>query len=271
MLHKSVARFLSAFVLAAALAFPMTAYAVTLDELTGGEQPASQYEQNTGGDSVGEDDPISAYMRGRKPVSNENMEKAAVIASPLVNALGTLSGGIIMIVSAAIFAITAADLAYIGVPPLRGFLNPAYSAGGGGAAGGMGMGMGMGAGGYGAGRMGMGAMGGGGGAAGGICWVSDEAKFCVSQAGGGQPAVGGMGMGMGMGAGGMGMQGGQQQQGGKSVIFMYLKKRSFFVIVFTICTVVLMSSLFTDCGLNLAALLAKIVGKFSAQTTTVTF
>lgn len=270
MLRRSVAKFLSAFVLAAALAFPMTAYAVPLDELTGGEQPTSQNEQSGGDEVIGEDDAISAYMRGRKPVTGENMQKATTVAAPIVNALGTISGFIIMVTSAAIFAITACDLAYIGIPPLRGVLNPGYAAGG--AAGGMGMG-GMGMGGMGMrGGMGMHGAAGGGGAAGGICWVSDEAKFCVSQSGGGQPgAMGGAMGGMGAMGGAMGGMQGGQQQGGKSVVFMYLKKRSFFIIVFTICTVVLMSSLFTDCGLNLAALLSKVVGKFSSQTTNVTF
>jgi len=257
------------------LAFPTAVFAQSLDELAGGGgQPTSQSD-DIGAYGSGEDDAISAYMRGREPVTGDNMRKAATIASPIVNALGTIAGGIIMVTMAAVFAVTAADLAYIGVPPLRTVLNPAYSAGGAtGGTGGMGMGMG---GGYGM-RGGYGMQGGmaGGqqGATRGICWVSDEAKWCVGLANGnGASPAGGMAGGMGMG---MGMQGGmaggaQQAPPMKSVIFAYFKKRMFFIILFAVCTVVLMSSVLTDCGLNLAALVLKIVSRFSSQASTVQF
>ena len=103
-------------------------------------------------------------------------------------------------------------------------------------------------------------------------WVSDEAIACVNlaqmqnsagQAQGGMP-MGGMGMGM----AGMGMQGGMQQQPQaptKSVIFEYLKKRAFFMVVLAICMVVLMSSVFTDCGINLAELGIKVLNKFNGE------
>jgi hypothetical protein len=83
-----------------------------------------------------------------------------------------------------------------------------------------------------------------------------------------QGGTGGM-MGGGMMGGGMmggGMQQPQQQpMPTKSVIFEYLKKRSVFIIIFAVATVVLMSSIFTDCGLNLASLLTKIMTKFNSN------
>lgn len=211
-------------------------------------------------------DSITDYMRGYTPVTSENMEKASVTASPIINVIGTISGFIVMVTSAAIFMVTAADLAYIGLPFTRAWLNPMYAAGGA-QAGGMPMG-GMGMGGMGMrGGMGMG-MGGMGGMGGGAQapvesglrrrWVSDEAVYCVNtycqpqqQAQGGMPMGGGMGM--------------QQQLPMKSVIFEYLKKRTFFLILFAVAITVLMSSIFLDCGLNLGELVLKMFTKFSGQ------
>lgn len=293
---RAVALFLTLMCITA-FAFPMAVYATGggLDDLAGMSTDPNTNQTNSGaqGTQKNEENAIGDYLHGYTPVTGENMEQAAQVASPIVSAIGTISGFIVMVVSAAIFMVTALDLCYIGLPFMRGILNPEYASGGaaGGAApmGGMGMGgMGMGMRG-GMGMMGgMGAMGGGGAAQPmehGLRrkWVSDEAVYCVATyAGGGasaQPAMGGMpgmgGMGMGMGGmGAMGAMGGaaqQQQMPMKSVIMEYLKKRSFFLIVFAVATVILMSSVFTDCGINLAALLTKIVNKFSGQITNIDF
>ena len=69
--------------------------------------------------------------------------------------------------------------------------------------------------------------------------------------------MGGMGM-------GMGAQAAPQPQNTKSVIGTYLKKRAIFLVLFAIATALLLSSLFSDCGLNLAQLLYKVISKFSA-------
>lgn len=78
-------------------------------------------------------------------------------------------------------------------------------------------------------------------------------------------------MGMGMGGMGMGgMQGGQQQQQNtKSAIFTYLKKRAIFLVIFALCSVILLSSVFTDCGINLALLGQKVMNKLNGQITEV--
>lgn len=75
-----------------------------------------------------------------------------------------------------------------------------------------------------------------------------------------------MGMGMGMGGGMMSVAGqAQQPMPMKSVILEYLKKRAFFLVIFSVATIVLMSSIFTDCGINLAELIFKIMDKANAQ------
>ena len=183
--------------------------------------------QSEGNDSDGA---VSDYLKGYNPVTDDNMKQAGTYASPLVSMIGVVSGFIVMIVSALIFLVTALDLAYIGVPFLRPYLNPNYGSGGGQSAGGMGMGGGM----YGGSMGGMGASQGGQ-ASGGKVFVSDEAIACVSMASsGGQQ--GGMSGGMyGGSMGSMGASQGGQQQPTKSVIFTYLKKRIFFLIIFYIC------------------------------------
>lgn len=251
-------------------------FADTLDDLGGGnnQSTSSDSGNTTGGNAV------SDYLTGYTPVTDENMQKANELAGPLATAIGTLTGVILVIVSAAIFLVTALDLAYIGIPFLRRYLNPAYAVGGQAQAGGMPMG-GMGGMGMMGGRMGM--MGGGmqpqtSPVAGGHCFVSDEAIAAVNlanpqaqaPAGGGMP-MGGMGMGMGMGMMGGGMQPQQaQQMPTKSVAFTYLKKRMFFIIVFTVCMVILMSSVLTDCGINLAELLAKVINKLNGSMSGIT-
>lgn len=218
---------------------------------------------------------VSNYLGETEVVGQEQMAKASSMTSGIVNIIGVAAGVIVTITAALIFVITALDLLYIAVPFTRGFLAP--NGGEGGAAsmgGGMGMG-GMGGmrGGMGMGGMGMGGMGGmnaggsphPGGSIAGKQWVSDEALQSVMPAGGSAPAMGG-GMGMGgmggMGMGGMGAQGmGGQKPSTHSAIVTYFKKRVIFIIIFTVCAVVLMSSVFTDCGLNLAQLVFKIMGK----------
>lgn len=275
---KTLLKKLSLFAVACCLFFSMpvlTAYADNdLDELT------DSAEDDSGGYG---NKSVSDYLKGYEPVTDKNMKSASVVASPIVNVIGNVIGFIVVIVSALIVLTTALDLMYIGVPFTRPHLNPNYgggsqSMGGGMPMGGMGMGMGM------RGGMGMGGMGMGGAqpqATGRHCWVSDEAIECTSMLGGqasgaqsmgGMSPMSGMGMGgMGMGMGGMGMggmgMGSQPQQPAsstKSVILQYFKKRVFFIILFTICLITLTSSIFTDCGINLAALIFKIMEKVNS-------
>ena len=232
---------------------------------------ASTTDQQTAG-TAGTDNSgsaLSGYMGTYNPISDDNMKAANHVASPIVNFIGTMIGFIMLIVTAGIVLVTALDLAYIGLPFTRDFLNPQAA---GGATGGMsGMGGGFG-GGYGGGfGGGYGGMNSGMNAAQpqsqGLMkrrWVSDEAVACVQTA---TPApAGGMGMGMGIGGFGGGMMGAQQPQPqAKSVIVEYFKKRSVFIVIFTVAAIILTSSILTKSGINLASLLFKVLEKVNGS------
>lgn len=244
------------FTLFVSLMFPIGVSANSLDELTNKQKP--QAEQNIPVDTGDEEGSLADYLRNYKPITKDSMQRATTATNPIVSALGTLSGIILLLTATGIFVITALDLMYIAIPPVRSLLNP-QMAGGGSPMGGMGMGMGM--------------AGGGQPAEHGLRrrWVSDEAVACLQMSGAntGSPmgggAMGGMGMSMG-GYGGMGMgMGGQAQPAPKSVIFTYLKKRTFFIIIFAIASTLLMSSLLMNTGLNIAELIVKILNKFNGQ------
>lgn len=201
---------------------------------------------------------VSDYLKGYTPVTKSNMNKASSLASPVVNFIGMLIGLVCVLTTAGVGLITALDLLYIAIPPVRGFLyEGAQQQGGMGMAGGMGMG-GM------HGGMGMGGMGGmqPQGAPRKIRWVSDEVVATVAMC---QPQGQGGGMPGGMMAGGMGMQGAQQNMSTKSTISVYLKKRVFFLVLFAVASIVLLSSVFTDCGINVAALVMKIMAKVNGS------
>lgn len=267
----------------------------SLDDLSSGSATSS-LEEELGSSSVEDNgNAVSNYFKGYTPITEDNMQKAQEIASPFVNFMGKVAGVIVIGVGAAVIVITGLDLAYIALPPIRSILNPSYDANPGQGAGGMAGGYG-GMGGYGRGRYGMGGMMGGMGAMGGgqpaqpaehglrRRWVSDEAVFCVSayaipaiaQQGGAMSGMGvgmgGMGMGMGMGGMGMGMPGmggmAQQQQEPmptKLVIVEYFKKRVIFMVILAMAIVVLTSSVLTDCGINLAAFVMKLISLFSGK------
>lgn len=220
------------------LTFSTTAYCEDLDTLQGQEQ---QTQQGTGDESF---DSITDYMRGYNAVTGEDMEKANTLMSPVSKLVGTLIGVLNVGAVLGVFVTTGLDILYLGVPFTRKLLNPAGEVQ-------QGMPGGMGA-------MQMQP-------AKSYKLVSDEAQQALSlantQGGGGvMPQAGGMGMGMGVGS--MGTVGGMSQSqmpaGGKSVMLTYLKKRTLFLILFAVCSTILLSSLLLDCGLNLAQLLYKV-------------
>lgn len=260
-----------------------TVYAASLEDNIGGNTtettaPPNNSDSN-GSNSSGEmlngiqsqtvspeDKGVSDWLKNQKSMDPKHLEKASETMNPIVNLLGYVAGGIIVLTVAGVVVITALDLMYIAIPPIRNVL---YKGGGAGADGMMGAGgMGM------HGRFGM-----MGGAAQGAQqtrqWVSDEAVACAALLGGGAQAQGAMGGGMGMmggygGMGGMQAMGANQQQAQstKSVIGMYFKKRLFFLILLALCIIVLTSSALMNCGVNLAQWILKIInmlnGKMSA-------
>jgi hypothetical protein len=231
-------------------------HATTLDSMDGSQTESNSTKSDDGS-------ALSNYMRDYTPISSDSMDKASKYASPIVTALGTLAGVIMLVVIASIGVVTALDLLYIYVPITRN----ALGGGAGGAnpqtpmVGGMGMG-----GRYGmSGGMGMGGMAGGASPQpAGHRWVSDEAIQAVAlvSAGTQQPMAGGMGM---------GMQQPQAQQKGKSVALTYFKSRVFALILFGVCSVVLFSSVLTNCGINVGLLVLKIIEKLGSSATQVNF
>lgn len=241
------------FLLTFAFARVSVVHATSLDNINGSQAESSTNQQNDDGSA------LSNYMRNYTPITHDNMNKASEYANPVVSALGTLAGIVMLIVIAAIGVVTALDLCYIYVPITRNALGGGAVGGATPQAGGMGM---MG------GRYGMsGGMGMSGGAQQiGHRWVSDEAINAVAMASAGtqQPMSGGMGMGM-----GMGMQQQQAQPKGKSVALTYFKSRMFALILFGVCSVVLFSSVLTNCGINVGLLILKIIDKVGSSATQV--
>lgn len=261
-----------------------TVYAASLEDNIGGnttETTAPSNDSGSNGDNSSgemlngiqsqtvspEDKGVSDWLKNQKSMDPKHLEKASETMNPIVNLLGYVAGGIIVLTVAGVVVITALDLMYIAIPPIRNVLYKGGAAGAGGMMGAGGMGM--------HGRFGM--MGGA--AAQGAQqprqWVSDEAVACAALLGGGAQAQGAMGGGMGMmggygGMGGMQAMGANQQQAQstKSVIGMYFKKRLFFLILLALCIIVLTSSALMNCGVNLAQWVLKIInmlnGKMSA-------
>lgn len=190
---------------------------------------------------------IDFFNNNNFGASGENLNEASKMMAPVTNILGKLAGIAVILTITGVVVITSLDLLYIAIPPLRNIL---YKSGTNGAGGAMGM---------------TGAQMGGTGTKKPTQWVSDEAVACAALLGGSASAtpmgMGGMG---GMGAmGGMaGMGGPQQQNAGmttKSVIFTYLKKRLFFLILLGLCVIVLTSSALMGTGVNLASWALKFI------------
>lgn len=250
------------------------AHAADLDTLIGQpsqttEEPSSviMYDEDTSTTSnpfKQSEDGTSSLMdaiQQSSQITDESVQKASVLTAPIIAFLNLVSAVLLLILMGGIGVITVCDLIFIGIPTLRPLMHPMYNqmvSGTAPAGGGM-MPMGGGFGGYGA-RYGYGGMAGG--MAGGmqqqaqptgtrLQLVSDEAVIAVGLATPQPQQQAGMGMPMGMPMG-MGMQQQPQQPlQGKSAIFAYLKKRTFFLIVFAFAAVFLTSSLLTGFGLKL--------------------
>lgn len=231
-----------------------------INSINGGNSTSQSSQSTNKNETKSAADGIADAWKNASP-DNQDMAEAAKFASPFVKGVNFCICCVLAVFSVLLAAVTTLDLLYLAVPPVRKFLCAEQPA----AAGGMGGGMGMGMGGMGM-RGGMG-MGGAQPSQSGIGrFVSDEAVAALSEAtanagGGGGMGMGGMGMGMGMG--GMGMGGAAQAQPKtKSVIFTYLKKRAFALIMFALCVVLLTSTLFTDIGLYIGQWIIDTVGGF---------
>lgn len=197
---------------------------------------------NLEGSSISQDDQdVANWIKNQRGMTGEQLQVASETLSPVTNMFGYIVGGIVVLIFAGVFIITALDLLYITIPPIRNLLYKAGTDGTGAYTGG-----GM-AGGYGGMHGGMMGAGGAGGASGGTQkptqWISDEAVMCASLLGGSSQAQN------------PAMMGGQMQQQNvpmKSVIGTYFKKRIFFMILLAVCVIILTSSALLGTGVNLA-------------------
>ncbi len=263
---------IASVMLGVAFATPMitevSAYAqeVSNDFSSGGSGGTSSYDDDGGlsdfldnGSVDQEDLNVGNFIKNQRGVSGKNLQQASNFISPLTNFLGKVIGVIIALASIGIFVITAIDLLYIAIPPIRTFLytpgtdgTGAATAGRGYGMGGPGMGMGMG--------MGMG----------GpvqeqrrkIQFVSDECVQVCSMMGGSS---------MTEGMGGMSRMGGyqaqpQNQMSRGSVMKTYLKKRAFFIGLFAVCLIILMSSALMGTGVNIAQWGLKLISAINNVT-----
>lgn len=232
------------------------------------EDDLSGYSSSTGNDvggdvmgqianqPINEDDQgVIDWMTGQRTLTSEQLQTASRTMRPVTAIIGYVTGGIIVLTIAGVTLITALDLLYIAIPPVRGILYNGNAQGAGamgGAMGGMGMGRGM-SGMYGGMAGATGAMGATGGKK--IQWVSDEAISCAQMVGAGAQTAGA----------GMGMAQSQQQQTTGSVIGTYFRKRIFFLLLLALCIIVLTSSVVLDCGINLAEWVLKILSMINSK------
>lgn len=219
---------------------PVSVYAALEDNVGSSQNSGNASGSPTDGVSISQDDEyVADWIGSQRGMNAEQMKKASDTLSPLTNLFGYVVGGVMVVIFAGIFVITALDLLYIAIPPVRNML---YSGGNAGGMGGMGMNNGPGP---------VGGMQGGGmmnaGGAQKKQWISDEAVACVQLAGGGQQQIGMNGM------------NGGQQVSQRSVINAYFKKRLVFMIILVVCALVLTSSVLLGTGVNLAKWGIKII------------
>ena len=193
--------------------------------------------------TISDDDrAMSNYLGEHRGVTSEQLNSASKMLSPVTNAMGYIAAVIIALPASAIFIITALDILYIAVPPVRPYL---YTAGT------------DGTGAYTAGRYGPGGYGpggypqGGSGSRGGgrtRQLISDEAVACAALLGGSSRTEN---------MGDVGQQRSNETKG--SVIKAYLVKRAGFMVLFVLCVVILMSSALMGTGANLANFGIKVI------------
>lgn len=210
---------------------------------------ASGVEQST----VDRDNGIANMFKNYRPFTEGQLQEASAKMSPIASAAGVLISILLWVALIGIFVMTALDMVYMALPPIRGLLYKNTNQGQGGMMGGYG-------------RMGMGGMGGSQPIKKGHQWVSDEAvqaSIMLDQARG--MSTGGSGGGMGYGGMGYGAMGAHNQQmdasdlTSKGVLVTYLKSRAVFLIMFGICAIVLTCSALLGLGVNAGMLIVRLI------------
>lgn len=196
---------------------PLSVLAGNLDGMESG---------GTGSSSLTADDAaVGDIIRNHRGMTAEQMATASNALSPFTNFCGTVVGGAVAIIYAGVFVITAADLLYISLPPLRPLLLKNQQ-----------------------------------GEGGGLQLISDEALSIVANGGNG----GGSSSGGDMMGGGFGAQPQSSGSGkGGSKLVAYFKARFLFMIFLVITTMVLTSSVIMGTGVNLAEWGLKLLQSFN--------
>lgn len=198
------------------------------------QQPVQIGTQQTQGNSNSTTKPSSSNkeradaigsMFDNVGVDNESMQKANTYLNPTARLLNTIMAIILGFTSLALFLISALDLLYIAFPPIRSLLNVQ----GGSTSSGIGA-----------------SVGGSQTSSFFSRWISDEAVASVVKAGSEQSSGGFM-------------VSSAQKPKTKSVIVGYLKKRSFFLIVFAICCILFSTTVFTDLGIKVGTWLLGVI------------
>lgn len=191
-----------------------------------------------------EDRAVGDALRGHRGFTSEQLNTASQVMNPFTNVIGYFVGGGIVALMAAIFVITALDLAYIVIPPIRGFLFTANTDGTGAPT--------VGRGGYNSGYNSGYNNGGSQQRSRRRQWVSDEAVQCAAMIGG-SARTENSGYGVTQ----------SSPMTTRNVISVYLVKRAFFMIVFMVSIIILSSSILMDTGINLANWGLKVISAFN--------
>lgn len=195
---------------------PLSVLAGNLDGMSSG---------STGSSSLNADDAaVGDIIRNHRGMTAEQMATASNALSPFTNFCGTVVGGAVALIYAGVFVITAADLLYISLPPLRPLLLKN--------------------------QQGEGSK---------LQLISDEALTIVANGGNGGSSSGGDMMGGGFGAQPQSSGSGKSS----SKIVAYFKARFLFMIFLVITTMVLTSSVIMGTGVNLAEWGLKLLQSFN--------
>lgn len=228
-------------------------------KITGNQKESGSDHTNI----TGEGGSITDQFKNNAPIKSEDLARAKQQSSWITNLLGLAVSTIFYIILGFVSLVTVLDLGYLYVPFIRPYLYTAGTDGTGG-------------------FTGQGSVGGG--SILGKQWVSDEAVQVASMLGGSAQATGhgggggfgGGGFGGGFGGGGFGGGGfgaqpqQTQEKGGKSVAYIYLKKRIVALIFLGVAAVLLLfTSVFTDFGFNIGGLIFRVIDIISGKINTV--
>lgn len=181
------------------------------------------------------DQDVADWLKGQQGVTGNQLAQASSMMSPITTIIGYITGGILVLVVIGVGLITALDLLYIALPPIRGFLCNDNN---------------------GKRRQ----------------FISDEAIACAgisSSQGTGQSYNNSNNANLNSNNNSNNANWNSNNNSNnekpkvRSVIGTYFRKRLFFILLLTICIIVLTSSAIMKCGVNMAEWVLKIISMFT--------